>query len=104
MGAAKGMEEIAIVSIPSANQVVIKTSATAPDKVFVYGEEVDDFRTVDYEGLTTLNISATQQLSKLVKEQQATIEEQNKKLNAMQADIKMLQLFIQKSNWSLPGN
>jgi hypothetical protein len=32
--------------------------------VFVYGEEVDDFRTVDYEGLTTLNISATQELAK----------------------------------------
>ena len=34
------------------------------DKVFVYGEEVDDFRTVDYEGLTTLNISATQEIAK----------------------------------------
>jgi hypothetical protein len=98
MGVGKPMEETAIISIPSDSEVVIKTLEITPDRVFVYGEEVDDFRTVDYEGLATLNISATQQLSKLVKEQQATIEEQNRKLKTMQEDIKMLHLFIQKSN------
>ena len=40
-------------------------------QVFVYGREVNDFRVVDYEALTTLNISATQELLKLLQEQQA---------------------------------
>ena len=34
------------------------------DKVFVYGREVNDFRTVDYEALAMLNVSATQELAK----------------------------------------
>lgn len=32
------------------------------ENVFVYGREVDDFRTVDYEAIAMLNVSATQEL------------------------------------------
>ncbi len=32
------------------------------DKVFVYGREVNDFRTVDYDAIAMLNVSATQQI------------------------------------------
>jgi hypothetical protein len=38
----------------------------ATDKVFVYGREVKDFRTVDYEAISMLNISATQELARKV--------------------------------------
>lgn len=34
------------------------------DKVFVYGREVKDFRTVDYDAISMLHLSATQQLKK----------------------------------------
>jgi hypothetical protein len=44
--------------------------------IFVYGEQVNDFRSVDYEGLTTLNISATQELSKQLKQQRADLDSQ----------------------------
>ena len=77
------MQSFDIVSIPSANEVIINATEIKGDKVFVYGEEVDDFRTVDYEGLTTLNISATQELSKL-------INEQNKKIAILTEEIKLL--------------
>ena len=69
-----GLQEFDIVSRLSDYQVVIKAANLKADKAFVYGEEVDDFRTVDYEGLTTLNISATQELSKQIKKQQAAID------------------------------
>ena len=36
------------------------------EKVFVYGREVDDFHTVDYEAISMLNVSATQELAKQV--------------------------------------
>jgi len=36
----------------------------AVEQVFVYGREVDDFRTVDYEAIAMLNVSATQELAK----------------------------------------
>jgi len=79
----KGLQQFDIISIPSENEVLIAATDIKSDSVFVYGEEVDDFRTVDYEGLTTLNISATQELSKLV-------EAQNKKIEALEQEIKKL--------------
>jgi uncharacterized coiled-coil protein SlyX len=72
-----------VISIPSDTQVEIKVANLKSDKVFVYGEEVNDFRAVDYESLTTLNISATQELSKLVKKQQAIIEQQQQQIDLL---------------------
>ncbi|MEM9525787.1 MAG: hypothetical protein AAGA31_04210 [Bacteroidota bacterium] len=39
------------------------TEATA---IFVYGREVDDFHTVDYEAISMLNVSATQELARQI--------------------------------------
>jgi len=45
------------------NEIVFTTTeAIQGDKLFLFGEEVTDFRAVDYEALSTLNISATQEL------------------------------------------
>ncbi|MGE0635880.1 MAG: beta strand repeat-containing protein [Bacteroidia bacterium] len=71
------------------------------DEVFVYGVEVHDFRTVDYNQIFTLNVSATQELSKQLKVAQAEIEalknensnlktESSTRVNAMQAQIDMI--------------
>ena len=86
----EGMQQFYIVSLPSEYQVLINTAELKTDKVFVYGEEVDDFRTVDYEGLTTLNISATQELSKLVKQQQAAMEVQSLQIAGLTQAVKSL--------------
>jgi hypothetical protein len=67
------LQSFDIVSIPSPIEVVIAAKEIKTDAVFVYGEEVANFRTVDYEGLTTLNISATQELSRQVKELRASV-------------------------------
>lgn len=79
-----GTQEFNIVSIPSDTQVVVSGMEIKTDKVFVYGEEVNDFRTVDYEGLTTLNISATQELSKL-------IDALNKKIALLEKRVEQLE-------------
>ncbi|HAB90548.1 MAG TPA: hypothetical protein DCF84_08425, partial [Bacteroidetes bacterium] len=39
-------------------------------QVFIYGKEVDDFRGVDYDALSMLNISATQELHRLIQDLQ----------------------------------
>jgi hypothetical protein len=36
------------------------------EKVFVYGREVNDFRSVDYDAISMLNVSATQELARKV--------------------------------------
>jgi hypothetical protein len=76
-----------ITEIPSDKQVQIKSINLKSDKAFVYGEEVNDFRTVDYEGLSTLNISATQELTKMVKELQLIVEFQQKQLDQMEKKL-----------------
>jgi hypothetical protein len=46
----------------------------ASHQVFVYGREVGDFRTVDYEALSMLNVSATQELARKVDALQGQLE------------------------------
>ena len=38
--------------------------ASIETQVFVYGKQVDDFRSVDYDAISMLNVSATQELAK----------------------------------------
>jgi hypothetical protein len=57
------------------------------DKVFVYGREVKDFRTVDYEAIAMLNVSATQELTRQVaalKRSEARVAELEKKISRME--------------------
>jgi hypothetical protein len=82
-----GMQQFNIVALPDDKDVIIEATDLKADKIFVYGEEVNDFRTVDYEGLTTLNISASQELSKLIKKQQAIIELLEKRLRVLENKI-----------------
>lgn len=53
------------------------------DKVFVFGREVDDFRTVDYEAISMLNVSATQELARKVERLEAENAEKDEALAAM---------------------
>lgn len=76
-------KEFDIISIPSPNQVIIQATALNASRLFVYGEEVNDFRSVDYEGLATLNISATQELNKELMELKKTVADQNKKIDML---------------------
>ena len=55
----------------------IRDGAFRPDgqvvdeQVFVYGREVKDFRTVDYDAISMLNVSATQELARKLETVQA---------------------------------
>jgi hypothetical protein len=71
-------------------------------KVFVYGRQVNDFRSVDYEALTTLNISATQQLVKMIndlQQQNSTLTRKNveteNKIASMGNDIETIKTALQ---------
>jgi len=79
------MKQYNIVAILSDKEVLIDAPDLNENKVFVYGEEVSDFRTVDYEGLTTLNISATQELSKLLQLQQKEIDELKEEIKILKS-------------------
>lgn len=58
-------------------------TAFAPEgeeKIFVYGREVDDFLTVDYDAIAMLNVSATQELNRKIETQSGEIAEKNAKI------------------------
>ncbi|MCA0366395.1 MAG: tail fiber domain-containing protein [Bacteroidetes bacterium] len=64
-------------------KIVNPESSIVNQQVFVYGREVSDFRSVDYEALSTLNISATQALLKRLNEAESRIN----KLEKTQSEI-----------------
>jgi hypothetical protein len=51
-------------------------------RVFVYGREVNDFRSVDYEAIAMLHVSATQELARRL----SALEERNARLEQQLAD------------------
>ncbi len=54
------------------------------DQVFVYGREVDDFRSVDYEAISMLNVSATQELHRTIQQNEQKIVELESRLEALE--------------------
>lgn len=60
---------------------------TDGDEVFVYGREVNDFLSVDYDAIAMLNVSASQELHRLVEQQAAEIEALNIRLAALEQAV-----------------
>ena len=58
--------------------------------VFAYGTRVDDFHTLNKEYIFTLNVCATQELHKIIQQQQQTINEQNNRINQLESLIQQL--------------
>ncbi len=54
------------------------------EAVFVFGREAQDFRKVDYEAISMLNVSATQEINRLVEQQAVEIEVLNTRLAALE--------------------
>jgi hypothetical protein len=56
----------------------VETKEPVGEKVFVYGKQCTDLKAVDYDAISMLNVSATQELAKKVE----TLEEENSELQA----------------------
>jgi hypothetical protein len=76
-------EQMVLVNRITEDGFFIDNATLASGKVFVYGREVDDFHSVDYEALTTLNISATQALLKQINELESQTKHQQAQLNQL---------------------
>lgn len=61
---------------------------TEDAEVFVYGRQVDDLRTVDYEALAMLNISATQEIVRKLQSKSDELTALNARLAALEAKDK----------------
>jgi hypothetical protein len=82
-----------MVTVEAIGENGIHTSTDLTGQVFVYGREVDDFRTVDYEAIAMLNVSATQELFKLITKLQADNQQLKDKLHdysSLKSDVELL--------------
>jgi hypothetical protein len=67
------------------------------DQVFVYGKFVHDFHIVDYDALTTLNISATQALLQRVEAleaENAQLKSENESLSGLKAEVAEIKALL----------
>ena len=80
-----------LVEVLSADKIGFTIDNKKEGKVFVYGKEVDDFHVVDYDAVSMLNVSATQELYKLILNQQKTIEKQKIQISAQIEESKKVQ-------------
>jgi len=88
-------EEIA--NVISANSKSFEVDLEESGKVFVYGREVDDFRTVDYQAVSMLNVSATQELLKRVEaleNENAQLKEANSNFADLKAEVETLKRSV----------
>jgi hypothetical protein len=88
--------DLQVREVPSARQFVVENCARAPEIVLVYGKQVNDFRTVDYDRIFTTAVGALQELKqekdaevKAVQEENAALKkrltEQEQRLAAVEA-------------------
>lgn len=72
------------------------------DKVFVYGREVKDFRTVDYEAISMLNVSATQELAKRLEKLEsceshiADLEQKSARVATLEQEVADLKKMVEQ--------
>ena len=70
------------------------TALLAATSVFVYGREVSDFRSVDYEALSTLNISATQALLKRIEQLESENTRYKNEFKSFRAELEQLKAAV----------
>ncbi len=81
----------------NAFRVKLSTGNSQLTTVFVYGKQINDFHIVDYDGLSMLNVSATQALAKRnekLKNEQVQLKTQLKNLEVQAAKINDLETMI----------
>lgn len=91
----QGKELLEILEIKeNAFRVKPITNYESPITIFIYGRQVQDFHTVDYEAISMLNVSATQQLAKEVeqlKKENEQLKMQLQKINELEAQLEQIQ-------------
>jgi hypothetical protein len=82
----KGEKRLTVSAVTSENTFTVAEwdEANAPEWIFVFGKQVKYFRTVDYDRIHTLNVSATQELARQVE----ALQKENRELKARNGEMK----------------
>ncbi|MEL6358699.1 MAG: bZIP transcription factor, partial [Bacteroidota bacterium] len=72
------------------------TSYPVPRTLFVYGREVHDFHTVDYEAIAMLNVSATQEQQRRIESLEAENEQLREQLSQVEEEVQQFSNLSQR--------
>ena len=87
VGGAVTIHEVQVQSIQGEETFTVEFSKELGQQLFVYGKEVSDFHTVDYNSLTTLSISAMQQLAEIIEETKRKKEKLSREIEEIEAQL-----------------
>ncbi len=73
--------DLDVSATPSAREFEVEKCEAAPKKVFVYGKQVHDFRTVDYDRIFTTSVGALQELKREKDVEVKALQEENARLH-----------------------
>jgi hypothetical protein len=82
-------EELVVVKSATLNEFSVDTKKEG--NVFVYGRQVNDFRSVDYEAISMLNVSATQELARQLAEEKENTRQLQELVKKLAQQIENLQ-------------
>ncbi|MGC2237438.1 MAG: tail fiber domain-containing protein [Pyrinomonadaceae bacterium] len=93
--------ELTVESVISANKLILAGCEEKTEKVFVFGKEVRDFLTLDYNSIFTKGIGAIQELSNQIKELHEGCAQSRAELEAIKSQLKenkeMLNIRLNKT-------
>jgi hypothetical protein len=95
----EGENDLFVTDVADKDLFVVSGWESGPvDNVFVYGRRIDDLKTVDYEAIAMLNVSATQELSSQLETAQHTIEELKTQNQTLQSRLDRIESRLNKIN------
>lgn len=94
-----GRRKATVIDVPSGAEFVVEADSQ-PDKVFVFGRQVKDFRTVDYDFVFSTGISAIQELDRKVEALQqseariAELEHRASQVDSLENEVSELKQLV----------
>ena len=79
----ENLNQLEVISVKDEHTFQVRVTEK-PENVFVYGKQVDDFLSVDYDAISMLNVSATQELYQIVLD----LQKENSQLKAENEALK----------------
>lgn len=89
------ISKLEVLDIIDENSFTVQLENT-PEQIFVYGKWVDDFHVVDYDAISMLNVSATQELHKRIQALEAENAALKGEVSTLKAEVKEVSALAEK--------
>ncbi len=88
------LDRVKVLEVIDAHTFCVETTEK-PEQLFVYGKYADDVLAVDYDAISMLNISATQELARRVKALEQAAKQPSKEAISLDARLSKIEALLQ---------